>query len=408
MTNEIEHLNLIVSLGVTPAFAGVDWTNFNGPDLNNISLETGLLRNWPAGGPRLLFKYDKCGKGYSGVSIADAMIFTAGDFNDDSKVIALDMDGKLVWEANCGNAWKGDWPGSRCTPTYNDGCVYYMNGNGEINCLDAKSGENKWKFNVVDKLKGRKGHWGYAESLIVDGNNLIVLPGAADCLLIALDKKTGNVVWSTPNPSNEAAAYCSPTIIEHDNTRQIVTLSQKSLISVNAKTGELLWSAPHPTMHDMNTVTPVFFDGLVFVTSIDTGCECFQMTKEKNELQSIWKTKSMDVHHGGVISLNGCVYGFGTKTKGLFCLDLKTGKEMWNDAGVEKGTLTCADGMLFVLAEKGGKVCLAEASPSKYNLLSSFQVKDESKDFFWAHPVVSGGKFYVRHDNMLYVFDIKQ
>ena len=336
------------------------------------------------------------------------MIFTAGDFNDNSKVIALDMNGKLVWEANCGGAWKGDWTGSRCTPTYNDGLIYYMNGNGEINCLDAKTGENKWSLNIVDKLKGKKGHWGYAESLILDGNNLFVLPGAPDCLMIALDKKNGNVVWTTPNPINETAAYCTPLIIEYNGNKQIITLSQKSIFSVNAKTGEFLWSASHPTIHDMNAVTPVYFDGTIFVTSFDTGCESFQITKGKNEIQSIWKTKLMDVHHGGVVGLNGYVYGVGDKSKGLFCLDLKTGKEMWNDSGVGKGPLTYADGMLYTISEKGGKVDLVEATPSKFNMVSSFQVKDESKDFFWAHPVVFGGRLYIRHDQILYVYEVKQ
>ncbi|MEI7904657.1 MAG: PQQ-binding-like beta-propeller repeat protein [Candidatus Firestonebacteria bacterium] len=387
------------------AFSAENWPNFNGPKLDNISSDKGLLKSWPAEGPKLLWKFDKCGKGYSGVSVADGTIYVAGDFEDDCKVIALDLSGKVKWEAIAGAAWSGNYPGTRCTPTYSDGLVYYMNANGEINAFDSKTGEVSWTLNIAVKLKGRKGGWGYAESLIVDGNNLLVLAGGKDILMAALDKKTGKQVWATPNPINEVASYCSPNIVEYKGMKLILTMTQKSVICVNAKTGELLWNAPHKTSYDVNATTPVLFEGLVYVTSgYGVGNDCFEIETGNKSVKKAWSTKSMDNHHGGVVSLNGFVYGSGERS--WFCIDLKTGKDMWENKGVGKGSVTYADGLLYTLSERG-KVGIVEAVTDKFNLLSSFQLPKESTDPFWAHPVVIGCRLYIRHDQNLYVLDVK-
>jgi len=388
------------------AFSEGNWPNFNGPKYNNMSEEKGLLKSWPAEGPKLLWTFDKAGKGYSGVSMAEGTIYIAGDFEEDSKVMALDMDGKLKWETAAGIPWNGSYPGSRSTPTYNDGMVYYLNGNGEITALDAKNGEVVWSALISMKMKGRRGNWGYAESLIVDGDNLLVLPGGEKILMAALNKKTGEKVWTTPNSLNEVASYSTPNIVEFEGKRQILTMTQKSVVSIDAKTGELLWSAPHKTTYDVNATSPVFYNGLVFVTSgYGIGSDCYEIEKGGRSVKKVWTTKSLDNHHGGVVALNGYVYGSGERS--WFCIDLKTGKDIWEDNGVGKGSLTYADGMLYTLSERG-KAALVEAKTDKYQKAGSFQLPKTVADPFWAHPVVAGGRLYIRHDQNLYVYDVKE
>jgi len=388
------------------AFPADNWPNFNGPKLDNISTDKGLLKTWPSEGPSLLWKFDKAGKGYSGVSVVDGTIYIAGDFEEDCRVMALDMDGKVKWEAVAGGPWNSSYPGTRATPTYSNGLVYYMNANGEINAFDAKTGDVKWTTNIVVKLKGRKGGWGYAESLIVDGNNLLVLPGGPDILMAALDKKTGKQVWTTPNSIGEVASYCTPNIVEFNGKKQILTMSQKSVLSIDAKNGALLWSAPHKTNYDVNATSPVMYNGYVYVSSgYGVGNDCYLIAKGSKSVTKAWSTKSMDNHHGGVVCLDGYVYGAGDKA--WFCIDMKTGKDMWEDRGVGKGSVTYADGMLYTMSERG-KVGLVEASPKAFTMASSFQLPKESNDPFWAHPVVIGGRLYIRHDQNLYVFNIKK
>ena len=400
--------SLLALLAALPLMlSAADWPCFNGPRQDNISPDTGLLKEWPAEGPKLLFKFDKCGKGYSSVSVVGDTLYTAGDFEDDCMVIALDSSGKQKWAAPAGGTWNSSYPGTRATPTIDGDNLYIMNALGEINCLNAKDGTVKWTTNVSFKLKGKKGNWGYAESPIVDGNNLLCMVGSAEKLLVALDKNTGKEVWATKNTLGDSASYCTPVIVNQMSLRTVITMSQKNVVGIDPKTGELLWSFPHPTKYDVNASTPVYYKGYVYVSSgYGTGNDCYLISDYGRSVTKQWANTLMDNHHGGLVGLDGYVYG--SAERSFLCLELATGKAAWNAKDIGKGSVTYADGMLYTLSERG-KLALVEASPSAEKLVSSFQVPAEgSKDPFWAHPVVINGVLYVRHGGNLFAYSVKK
>jgi len=383
------------------------WPQWQGVNHDNISPDKGLLKSWPKEGPKLLWKFDDCGKGYSTVSIADGTIFTAGDFGDDAVVIALDMNGKLKWKGKGGRGWKASHPGSRGTPTYNDGMVYYLSGSGSIVALDAKTGATVWEVDTTSSYGAKWGSWGLAESLYVDGDNVLCMPGGSKGFMVALNKKTGKAAWVS-DKFKDAASYCSPLVVNVAGMRQIISMSAKNVVGLDAKSGELLWSSPKVTEYDVNVTTPVFKDGCFYVTSgYGAGGKLLKIGADGKSVSEVWSSKELDNHHGGVVLLDGCIYGAGDRSSGWWCLDFKTGKKMWQDKGVGKGSVTCADGMLYCLSENGC-AALVEASPAGYKESGRFNLPPEPKDPFWAHPVVCGGRLYVKHANFLYAYDVKK
>ncbi len=402
---------LSVSAGLVIAQSssmGADsWPQWEGPQHDNISPDKGLLKSWPKEGPKLLWKFDDCGKGYATVSIADGMIFTAGDFGDDSTVIALDMNGKLKWKGKGGRGWKASYPGSRGTPTYNDGMVYYLSGSGSAVALDAKTGATVWEADVTSAYEAKCPQWGMAESLYVDGDNVLCTPGGSKGFMVALNKKTGKVAWVC-DKFKDTASYCSPVVVDAAGIRQIITMGSKNVVGIDAKNGALLWSNPKATQYNVHATTPVYKDGCVYVTSgYGSGCMLLKIGADGKSVSEVWSSKDLDDHHGGVVLLDGHIYGSGDKSSGWWCLDFKTGKKLWNNKGVGKGSVTYADGMLYCLGE-GGAAALVEASPAGYKEVSRFDVPQEAKDTFWAHPVVCGGRLYIRHANFLYAYDVKK
>ena len=219
------------------------WPEFHGAGRTNVSTETGLLKKWPAEGPPLVWKYSSCGEGYSGVAIAQGKIFTAGDFDDAEMLLALDLDGKLLWQSPNGAAWHGASPGSRTTPTYDDGALYHMNPHGRLAAYEAQSGKPLWHVDLRDRFDAQGGVWAFAENVVVDGNKVLCMPGGTKGRVVALDKHSGQTLWA--NTEIEfPAAYCSPLIVTYRGIRQLISMTQKSVVGVDVETGKLVWSAP--------------------------------------------------------------------------------------------------------------------------------------------------------------------
>jgi outer membrane protein assembly factor BamB len=384
------------------------WPYFHGPKRDNISTETGLLKSWPTDGPKLLWKFSDCGLGYSGPAIVDGMIFTAGDFNDVEYVIALDTNGKELWRTPNGSSWTGSHPGSRTTPTYDKGVLYHMNPVGRIAALKARSGKEIWAIDLQEAFGAKFGIWAMSENLIVDGGLVFCLPGGEKALAAALDKKTGKVVW-TNNDLDETAAYCTPAIVTYKGRRLLLTLSQRSLIGLDAKTGELLFSHPHITPHDQNITVPVFKDGHIFIASGHSGGgRLLKINDDVNSVEEVWFNEELDNCHGGIILQDGYLYGSACKKggKGFFCVDMISGDVKYMGQ-IEKVSLTSADDNFYAITQKG-LVFLIPCSSNEFKITCSFQLPMESNIPTFAHPVICGGKLYLRQDNNLYAFDIKE
>ena len=379
------------------------WPTFHGVKQDSICLEKGLLKSWPEGGPSLLWKYESCGKGYASVTIADGMIFTAGDVSGKNTVIALDLKGKEIWKQATGKAWKADYPGTRGTPTYNEGMIYHLSGAGMLAALNSKTGKIVWSVDLVKEYGGVAGGWGLSESILIDGNNLLCMPGGSRALFLALDKKTGKKVWATTGLEDNPS-YCTPTIAEIAGTRQILTMSAKYALGINAKTGKLIWKYYYETGCDVHATTPLYKDGAIFLTSnYGRDSKLLKLSKDGTSVKETWASNDMQNHHGGVLLLDGYIYGSGANV--WSCINFTTGKTAWKE-NEGKGSLLYADGKLYLLNESG-KVALIEASPKAYTEISTFNLPEGINDSAWAHPVICGGVLYLRHANALYAYDVK-
>ena len=408
-------LLVIIVVLISPSALGAakrEWPCFHGPKRDNKSTETGLLKTWPDGGPELLWTAPGLGKGYSSVSIADGLIYTAGMVGKQTSVFALDMEGKQKWRTPNGQSWEATmrhavaYAGSRGTPTHDDGLVYHLGENGRIAALDAKTGQEAWHLDLLKQFNAKTAKYGLAESVLIDGDRLICCPGGTRGYMVCLEKKTGKEVWANADIKGPVG-YCSPVIAKFGGFRQILSMSAEELFGVDAKTGKLLWRVKHGNKRKNSATDPIFFKGYVFAsTGYGKGSTVVRLKPVEGGIKAerVWASKLMDNHHGGVVLLDGYLYGSGHQSRGWFCLDLLTSRAAWNSRG--KGSLTYADGMLYCL-EEGGRMALAEATPEEFRIVSSFNVPKGGAGLHWAHPVVCGGRLYVRHADKLFAYDIR-
>ncbi len=405
---------VIAALVCTPPLLASDvdsepsWPEFHGPDRTNISAEQGLLKKWPEAGPRLVWKYSQCGKGYSGVSIADGMIFTAGDFDRGEELLALDLNGKLLWKSPNGEAWLRSSPGSRTTPTYNDGTLYQMNPTGRLAAFNAKSGKPLWTVDLKARFDAKWGIWSLAENVIVDGDKVLCMPGGPKGRIVALDKTSGKTLWVNTEIKN-SAAYCSPIIVTDHGVRQLITMTQKSVVGVNVANGDLVWSAPFVPTSPQNALTPVYQDGYVFVAcGHSTGGTLMKIELDSHTASIVWHRKDLDNCHGGAIFVDGKLFGCGCRSggKSFYCVDYLTGETIKLDKTLGKVGITCADGMIYALNHRGTMFLLA-ITPDGFEIVSQFDLQRKPPNSYLAHPVICGGRLYLRCDQDLYCYDIR-
>jgi len=384
------------------------WPEFHGPGRTNISPDRNLLKEWPEGGPRKLWTYSQCGKGFSGVSIADGMIFTAGDFGSDEMVIALDMDGRLLWKSPNGDAWRRSSPGSRATPTYNDGAVYHMNPLGRIAAYEARSGREIWAVDLKARFDARYGIWALAENVIVDGDKVLCMPGGPKGRVVALDKRTGKTLWANTQ-IKDSAAYCSGVVVNHAGVRQLISMTQRSVVGVNVENGDLVWSAPFVPMSPQNALTPVFRDGYVFVAcGHSSGGTLLKIEPSSRTASIVWHRIDLDDCHSGTVLVGDRLYGSACRMggKGFFCVDFLTGKTVKIDKTMGKVDITCADGMIYALNHEGTMYLLA-VTTGGFDIVSRFQLKKMPTNSYLAHPVVFGGRLYIRCGQDMYAFNVR-
>jgi len=390
-----------------------DWPCFHGQDRLNKSKETGLLKEWPAGGPELLFTINGLGEGYSSLSFGEGLIFTAGKYRDQSYVFAFDMNGKPVWKSPNGKAWATTAPwassytGSRSTPTYDNGRIYYLSEGGSLAVYDAKTGREIWAKDLAKEFDAPETEYGYAESVYIEGNRLYVRPAGRKGFHVCLDKNDGKLIWAnTDIPGVEG--YSSAVVFEFGGCRHLTGSSSDCYYGVDIATGRLLWKVDFKNQRGLNLTDIVAKDGYVYITSdYGKGCMLVRLKPSGDRFipETVWQSKLMDNHHGGVILLDGYLYGSGSNSRGWFCLDFLTGKQIWNHTR-GKGAITYADGMFYLLDERTGSMTLIKASPEKYESMGEFSVPSGGQSMYWAHHVICGKRLYVRHWDKVFVYDI--
>ena len=389
---------------------GPFWPQFHGPNRNNISSDTGLLKTWPQGGPRLLFTAGGLGHGFASLSIADGMIYTAGNIEGLTVVTAMDLQGRILWRFDNGRSWEKPAGGVRGTPTLAEGRLYHESPHGDVVCLDAKTGQRIWGLNILEKFNSQNITWGLAESLLLDGDRVICKPGGPETALVALGKRSGVVVWKSPSAQGDLAGYASCVIAQCGGLRIILTLTAKALIGVDADSGGLLFRYERETPFDENITMPIYHNGHVFIATRTVGAELVKINVDGNRasVTPVWKNEQFDNQHGGVILVDGHLYGschMNNNSKWV-CLDWLTGRQLWAERPRDKGSLTYADGMLYTMNERG-RVILVPAVPEKYGVAGEFSIPKGGEGPTWAHPIVCDGRLYIRHGGFLYVYDVR-
>jgi outer membrane protein assembly factor BamB len=394
-----------------------EWPAWRGPDRTALSKETGFLREWPKAGPNLVWKITGLGDGYSTPSIAHGKIFLMGTVGKTEHIIALDVkDGSRRWSTPIG-MMAGGYPGPRCTPTVDGDWLYAVSSDGKLVRASVKDGTVSWTKDVKKEFQGQPGGWMYTESPLIDGDVLVFTPGGAKSALVALKKTTGELIWKTTIPSlksdqknkkgevvnfNAGAAYSSVVAATINGTPQYVQFLAGGVVGVDAKTGKFLWHYDHPA-NGINISTPIVHGDTVFAASAyGVGGGLARITNDG--AREVYFEKKMQNHHGGMILIGDYLYGTGAGT--LICLEFTTGKIMWNERGVGKGSLAYADGLLFHRSE-GGPIALVEATPTGYVEKGRFNQPDRSKNSAWPHPVVAGGRMYIRDWDILLCYDVR-
>jgi outer membrane protein assembly factor BamB len=412
----MSNLRLRVFLtGLVVLVVAADWPQWRGPDRSDVSLEKGLLGAWPPGGPRLLWTFTDAGAAMSGPAIVGDRLYTMGADHDHDSVFAIDLNSrKKVWSTPLARRYTNDWgDGPRGTPTVDGDRIYALTGGGTLACLQSATGKKIWHVDLRRDLGGdMMSGWGYSESPLVDGDRVICTPGGTKGAVAALDKRTGKVIWRNKG-FTDRAAYSSLVVATVGGIRQYVQMTGESVAGIAANDGRLLWrmerSSPTAAIP-----TPIVKDNLVYFTSgYGTGCTLIELAAAGNSItaRQVYANRNLVNQHGGAILVGDHVYGYHDNGQWV-CQDLKTGKVAWRSNKLGKGSVTCADGHLYCYSEDEGTVVLVEASPAGWNEKGRFTIPQETKlprkqGRIWTHPVIANGKLYLRDQDLIFCYDVK-
>jgi outer membrane protein assembly factor BamB len=389
-----------------------NWPQWRGPFRNGLTKETGLLKSWPEGGPQRRWLFEDCGDGYSGPAIAGGKLYIMGERDGACKLIAINADtGKELWATPIGPTYQNDWGGGpRGTPTVDDGRVYALTPTGVLVCVRANNGEEVWRL-TMESLGGPVPNWGYAESVLVDGDKVLCTPGGPQGTIVAIDKESHEVIWQS-NDLTDFAHYSSIVRGEFHGKPQYVQLLEKRLVGVSANDGKLLWDVDWPGSVAV-IPTPIVRGNQVFCTSgYGAGCLLVNITPD-NKAAKVFENKRMKNHHGGVINLGDYIYGYSDEV-GWVCMDARTGEIAWREReALGKGAIAYANGRFYCLEQSEGHVVLIDASPKAWTERGRFMLEPQAKNrsergAIWVHPVVVDGKLFLRDQEYVYCYDVKE
>jgi outer membrane protein assembly factor BamB len=398
-----------------------DWPQWRGPERSGTSRERGLLKQWPAGGPKLLWQVNDIGDGYSTPAVVGSRIYLMSNRGMDNEFVqALSTkDGKPVWTTRVGNVGNPDqnppYAKARSTPTVDGDFIYALGSDGDLACLEARSGRIRWQKNIRKEFGGRPGEWAYAESPLVDGGLVVVTPGGAEATLVALNKRTGALVWKSAVPGGEPAGYASAVVAEGGGRRQYVQLLSKGLVGVDAKTGQFLWRYAEAAKGPAQYFTPVARGEYVYCGALGVGGALVRLKAEGGgvKAEQVYFTRGLPNGLGGAALVGEHLYGTEVGQK-LLSVEFATGKVRWQAENFGWASVASADGLLF-LHLLSGELVLVEATPEGHRERGRFTPPNPPKhkqvgqypEMAFAYPVVADGRLYIRDLGTLWAYDVK-
>lgn len=398
--------NSVVVLFVLMAFTlsaqkNIQW---RGLDRSGVYKETGLMKSWPENGPSLLWKYEGVGDGYASVAIAYDRLYLTGMHDETGYLYMFDLSGRLLNSKPYGPEWSKNYEGARSTVTVDGDRLFLISGMGEVFCFNRNTLELVWKKNVLKEFGVENAEYGLAESPLIVSEMVIVTVGGKKDNVVALNKDTGNLIWSCPG-LGEASGYCSPLYITDQEVPLIVTMTEDHVMGIDASNGKMLWSYEQKGNWGVRSNTPLYSDNMILWTVGDgEGSTMVRLTNGGRSIELVWTLKDMDNQFGGMVKVGDYVYGSGDKNRYWFCADWKTGELKYKERGLAIGNIISADGMLYCYSSRG-EMALVKATPEKFALVSQFRIPFGTAQH-WAHPVIYKGVLYVRHGDSLMAYKI--
>ncbi len=417
---KLRRLVTFVSFGLLfTAAQAADWPQWRGPQRTGVSAETGLLKQWPEEGPKLLWQIKDISEGYGTAAVAGSRLYVVGNRGlENESVQALTVeDGKEIWSTRLGKVGNPDqqppYPLARSTPTVDGGVLYALSSDGDLARVQTATGEVLWKKSLRADFGGIPGKWAYAESPLVDGDVLVVTPGGSDATILALNKKDGAVIWKSAVPGGDAAGYSSVVATQAAGRKQYVQFLDKGVVGVDAKTGQFLWRYDKTASGPANIPTAVAHDGLVYSSNarrFGGGLVRLQAADDGVTAEEVYFERYVPHTMGGQVLIDGHLYG--TNAEGLAAAEFATGQVKWQEGANGPGSVLYADGLLYVHRENGD-VQLVEVTPQAFQTKGSFKPPNQpehprgSREAAWAHPVLANGRLYIRDLGTLWCYEVK-
>jgi outer membrane protein assembly factor BamB len=379
--------------------------SWRGPNRDGHYPDVNLLKSWPANGPKMVWAYENLGQGFSSPVVVGDKIYVTGLEGDNGYVYVLSDMGVFQRKFLYGKDFSSSYPGARSTPVIVGNLLYMATGHGELVCVDIISGQRKWSKDLFKDFDGKNLRWGFTENMVLDGDVIYVSPGGKRHNIVALNRNTGDVIWSSP-AKGTLSSYGSPLLINHGGKKILVAHMTDHVVGINAANGNMLWSHPFTNRWSVHPNTPIFHNGELYVLSgYGTGGVKLRLSADGSGISKVWENDRLDPKTGGAVLLDGFVYGSGDRNRRWFGVNWTTGDVASESRDIDTGTVIAADGMLYAYTERGE---LALLKPDRGNLSVTGQTRIElGSDQHWAHLVINNGILYVRHGNALMAYDIR-
>ncbi len=398
---------ILLIAAVSVSITAQELVEWRGQNRTGIYNETGLLKEWPADGPELLWHYDDLGKGFTSVTIVGDIIYTTGESDGNGHLFAFDKKGNLKWKTVYGKEWDTSYPGARTTPVFYKGKLYISSALGEAICLDAATGKKIWSVDMIEKFGARNIHWGIVEAPVVHEDKVFFTPGGPEHTMVALNTETGATIWSS-RLTGDKSAYCSPLLFEHNGNYFITTSLANDLVGVDVNTGKMLWQVEQKNRHSIHPNTPIYKDGLLYsITGYGTGGVMVKLSQDGTNVTELWRNTTMDNQIGGAVWIDNHIVSSGHQNdRNWQCLDARTGEVLFKTNAIGKGVVVYADGLFYCYADNG-EMGILEIKNNEFILKSKFRINMGS-DQHWAHPVIQDGIMYKRRGNTLMAYSVKK
>ncbi len=370
--------------------------------------ETGLLSNWPENGPELIWSFEGLGAGHSSPCIVEDKIYINGMPDTTGVLFCFDTNGKPLWNKTYGEEWHVNYTGTRSTPVFSEGMIYLLSGMGEIFCFNAENGNIIWSVNILERFEAPNIQWGITENLIIDNDRIICTTGGEKHNIAALNKKTGETIWTTP-AYGEQSAYCSPLMFTHNKIKLVVTMTASSVLCINADSGEFYWRTDQFQTNKIHANTPIYENGILYISSTSSregksGMLALKLSDDGKQFEQLWRNEKYQNLMGGNILLDGFIYGSAYRTSKWYALNAETGEEKLLNNELGNGVIVYADGLFYCYSEKG-EVALVNMTPDFFEIKGKFDIQ-MGTDQHWAHPVIHDKIMYIRHGNALMAYNI--